>query len=81
MESLKKVVLETNGRDHSLMINICEEHDSHQTIFVMDIFTMDPTPTSHICTFCRGLGHVVGNCPYRSSQVPIFAIKLIFGTT
>jgi hypothetical protein len=33
----------------------------------MPAFTVDSTPTSQICTFCRGLAHIVENCPYICS--------------
>ncbi len=67
MESLEKVAPETNGNDHSSMMNLCEEHDLHKTILEMPAFTVDSTPTSQICTFCRGLAHIVENCPYICS--------------
>jgi hypothetical protein len=31
----------------------------------MPTFTIDSTPNSQICSFCRGLRHVVGNCLYK----------------
>ncbi len=64
---------------HFLMMNVCKEHDSHQIILVMLTFTIDSTPTSKICYSCR-TGHVVGDCPYRPSRVPIFMMELILGT-
>jgi hypothetical protein len=80
VESPKKVDSKIDNSDHSLMMNLCE-HDSCQMILVMLTFTIDSTPTSQICTFCRGLTHVVENCPYKSNQVPTFVTKSIFGTT
>jgi hypothetical protein len=47
----------------------------------MPIFTIDSTPTSQIYTFCKGLTHVVENCPYKSNHVPIFVIEPNFDTT
>jgi hypothetical protein len=47
----------------------------------MPTFIIDSTPISHICIFCKSLAHLVGNYPYRSSQLPIVVIGLIFGTT
>jgi hypothetical protein len=46
----------------------------------MPTFTIDSTPTSQIYTFCKGLTHIVENCPYRSSQVSIFVIEPNFDT-
>jgi len=48
---------------------------------VMFTFIIDSTPTNQICFFYRGLGHIVGNCPYKLSQIPIFMMKPIFSTT
>jgi hypothetical protein len=47
----------------------------------MFIFTIDSMPINQICTFYKDLAHVVGNCPYRFSQVLIFVIESIFSTT
>ncbi len=62
-------------------MNFCEEHDSHWTISVMPTFIIDSTPTNHIYYFYRGPKQVVGNCPYRPNQIPIFVMESIFGTT
>jgi hypothetical protein len=81
IEDLEKANSETNGSDHSLTMNFCGEHDSHQMISVMPTFTIDSTPINQICIFCKGLAHLVGYYPYRSNQVLIFVIEPIFGTT
>jgi hypothetical protein len=81
VESPKKVDSKTDNNNHSLTMNLCKEHDVCQTILVMLTFTIDSTPTSQICTFCRGPTHVVENCPYKSNQVPTFVTKSIFCTT
>jgi hypothetical protein len=44
-------------------------------------FTIDSTPTNQICSFYRGLRHVVRNCFYKLNQIPIFMMKPIFSTT
>jgi len=67
VESLEKVVPETDGNDHSSTMILCEEHDLHETILEMPAFTIDSTPNSQICTFGKALAHIVENCPYRCS--------------
>jgi hypothetical protein len=62
-------------------MNFWKEHDSFQMILVVLTFLVDSTPISQICTFCKGLAHIVGNCPYKSNQVSIFVTEPIFGTT
>jgi hypothetical protein len=47
----------------------------------MPTFTIDSTPINQMCSFCRGPGHVIGNCPYKLSQILIFMTKLIFSIT
>jgi hypothetical protein len=81
MESLEKATFEVDDNNRSSMMNLCEEHNSHQMISIMHIIIINSTPISQICTFGRGLAHIVENCPYKSSQIPIFMIELVFGST
>jgi hypothetical protein len=81
MESSEKTASKIDDNDHSSMMNLCGEHNSHQTISIMPIFIVNSRPVTQICTFCRGPTHVVENYPYRSNQVSIFMIEPIFGTT
>jgi hypothetical protein len=78
---LEKAASKTNGNDHFLTMNLCEEHESCQLISMMLTFIIDSTPTSHICTFCRDPKHIIKNYPYKFNQIPIFVTKPIFSTT
>jgi len=49
-------------------------------ILIIPIFTIDSTPNSQICSFCKGPRHVVGNCFYKPNLIPIFVTKPIFNT-
>ncbi len=81
MESSEKAAFEADGNNHSSTMNLYEKHNSRQMISIMHIITINSTPINQICTFCRGLAHVVENCPSRSNQILVFMIELIFGTT
>jgi hypothetical protein len=55
VEFLEKATFETNSNDHSSTMNLCMEHDSHQTILIMSTFIIDSTPISQICFFVKVL--------------------------
>ncbi len=78
---LEKVTSKINGKDHSSTMNFYREHNPRKMILVMLIFIINSMHTSQICTFYKSPTHIVGNCPHKSNQVPIFVIESIFGTT
>ncbi len=53
-EFLEKATSETNGSDHSLMMNLCKEHDSCQTILIVPII-IDSTPIAKFAFFVKVL--------------------------
>jgi hypothetical protein len=46
-----KATFKTNGSNHSSMMNLYGEYDSHKTFSIMFIFIVDSTTINQICNF------------------------------
>ncbi len=54
-----------------LKMNFKGNNELHPKNPVTYVFNVEVSP--HVCSFCHGFGHLLANCPNRSSQVEIHA--------
>jgi hypothetical protein len=67
--------LEDNHIGHLWKMSLTNDDEFHPINLITSIFNVEVS--FHVCSFCHGLGHLLANCPYKSSWVEVQLSLLI----